>query len=196
MAAIRVLVIEGEPTLARLLERMLELAPIAFRVTVADTLRQAQELLSNKPFNLILTVLDLPDEKGLRTLEVLRSTESTLPIVVLTGRVGPDLELRAISLGAQFCLPKSEVNTQSLLNAMLRAVRDSRPRSPSISDDDAARLLGELEESIVAIKEALAILDIVRDDSPQQDAVHAIRSHIGTMQKKIGTYRRPERRLS
>ncbi|MCA9143560.1 MAG: hypothetical protein KDB05_12270, partial [Planctomycetales bacterium] len=75
-------------------------------------------------------------------------------------------------------------------DAMHQAVRISRETKPLIKDRQVDRLLADLEENIIAVKNAIAILDNQLRDSQQQDAVHTIRSHIGKMQDKIGDYRR------
>ena len=190
MAIIRVLLIEDDAAYARLLERMLALSPVGFHVTIADRLTAALSELYKGRFNLILTDLNLPDIQGLDTIEAIRSAEPALPIIVLTAIGDAELEHQAISYGAQLCLRKSDIDTKILLDAMHQAVRLSRQLTPPTKDRQVDRLLTELDENIVAIKNALATLDNKQRDSQQQDAVHTIRSHIGSMQDKISGYRR------
>lgn len=198
MSAIRVLLIEDDPAYVRLIERMLDLSPVGFDVTVADRLTTAMSELYKGRFNLILTDLNLPDIKGLDTLDALRSAESSLPVIVLTGMEDQELEKQAISKGAQLCLRKSEINTKALLDAMHQAVRLSRPSVPQSSVPQSTnrrvnRLLAELEENLVAVKNAIETLEAKLNDPQQQEAVHTIRSHVNKMQEKIVDHRRLER---
>jgi DNA-binding response OmpR family regulator len=193
MAVIRVLLIEDDSAFVSLLERMLDMSPVGFHVTVADRLTAALSELYKGRFNLILTDLNLPDIRGLDTIEAIRSTEPALPIIVLTALEDAALEEQVISCGAQLCLRKSEIDTKALLDAMHKAVRLSRQATPPTKDRQVEHLLAELEENIVAVKNALALLDNKQRDSQQQDAVHTIRSHIGSMQEKISKYRRLDR---
>ena len=193
MSVIRVLLIEDDSAYARLLERMLALSPVGFHVTVADRLTTALSELYKGRFNLILTDLNLPDIRGLDTVEAIRAAESALPIIVLTALEDEALEQQAISCGAQLCLRKSEIDTKTLLDAMHKAVRLSRQATPPTKDRQVERLLAELEENIVAVKHAIALLDNKQRNSQQQDAVHSIRSHIGSMQEKISNHRRLDR---
>ncbi|MEX0818695.1 MAG: response regulator [Pirellulaceae bacterium] len=197
MAAIRVLLIEDDPAYVRLIERMLDLSPVGFDVTVADRLTMAMSELYKGRFNLIMTDLNLPDIKGLDTLDALRSAESSLPVIVLTGMEDQELEKQAISKGAQLCLRKSEINTKTLLDAMHQAVRLSRPSVPQSNvppskDRRVNRLLAELEENLVAVKNAIETLEAKQNDPQQQEAVHTIRSHVNKMQEKIVDHRRLE----
>ncbi|MDA1053851.1 MAG: response regulator [Planctomycetota bacterium] len=193
MAAIRVLLIEDDPAYVRLIEGMLASSPVGFHVTVANRLTAALSELYRSRFNLILTDLNLPDIRGVDTIVAVRSAESALPIIVLTGLEDADLEEEVLSRGAQLCLRKSAVDTKTLLDAMHQAVRISRQRLPPSKGRQVDRLLTELEGNIIAVKNAVALLDNKQRDSQEQDAVHTIRSHIGKMQDKISSYRRLDR---
>ena len=193
MADIRILLIEDDSTYAKLLGRMLALSPVGFHVVVAHRLTAALSELYKNRFNLILTDLNLPDITGIDTIEALRSAESSLPIIVLTAMEDAALESQAIAAGAQICLRKSDIDTKRLLDAMHQAVRISRQSKPPEMDRQVKRLLSKLEESIVAIKSAIAILENKQRETPQQDAVETIRSHMGKMQDRIGSFRRRER---
>ncbi len=200
MAEIRILLIEDDPAYARLIERMLGMSPVGFHVTVADRLTSALSELYKGRFNLILTDLNLPDISGLDTIDALRSVEKSLPIIVLTGNEEEGITQQAVKCGAQLCLRKADIETKTLLDAMHQAVRISRDSSPSNTDKappstakTTERLLADLEENIVAVKAALAVLDNDQLPVTSRDAVHTIRSHIGKMQTKIGGYRRGDR---
>jgi two-component system, cell cycle sensor histidine kinase and response regulator CckA len=193
MATIRVLLIEDDQAYARLIARMLRLAPIEFDVTVADRLTMALGELYKSRFNLILMDLNLPDITGLDTIDVIRSAEANLPIVALTGEEDAEIEERVIERGAQICLRKSDLKTKKLLDAMHEAVQLSRKDISPTVDRKVDRFLSELEENIIAVKNAVSVLEGKQRDVPQRDAVHTIRSHIGKMQDKIGGFRREKR---
>jgi DNA-binding response OmpR family regulator len=193
VAVIRVLLIEHDPSCAQLIERMLALSPIGFKITVSGTLKAAKTLLKESRFNLIVANLNSPDTKGLETVEAVRSAESSLPLVVLTGPEDVNLEPQAITRGAQFCLCRSEIGTKSLLSAMHQAVRNSRQTALSINDKQVNELLAQLEEDIAALKDALNSLEDEQRDTQDQEALQLIRSRIGNMHHKIDMFRQLQR---
>lgn len=72
---------------------------------------EAFRRLHDRPWDVVLLDLDLPDGRGLHTLEGLVAAYPQLAIVVVTGFGGndPDLALEALRLGAQDFIAQSEI---------------------------------------------------------------------------------------
>jgi hypothetical protein len=118
----RVLLVEDDPAYARLIAT--ELDGTGIELHQAGTLQAAREALLARRFDAVVLDLELPDSRGLQTVERLHQAEPTLPIVVLTADGGDDLSALAMQRGAQDFLRKNEVDSRMLA----RAVQYARER--------------------------------------------------------------------
>jgi DNA-binding response OmpR family regulator len=134
--AIRVLVVEDNPTDVLLLEDVLtnEPAPL-FGVTVAGSLGECMRRLQAQEFDVVLLDLTLPDSNGLHTLREVRGAFPQVPVVVMTGLENEGLGLRAMEAGAQDYLQKGYVQTP-LLGAFIRYALERHQRQASIQAAD------------------------------------------------------------
>lgn len=94
----RVLVVEDEPVILRLLEETLA-GDGADVVAVRDA-DSALLALSEDHFDVVLVDLLLPGQPGWRVLEQLRSRRDPSPVVVVSARATPTNQTRAFDLGA------------------------------------------------------------------------------------------------
>src|SRR5580698_10769980 len=83
-----VLVVDDEPAVARMTERLL--GRKGYRVTVAHGGREAIELARVHSFDAIVSDLDMPDVDGRALLRAIRKSNLDVPFVFLTGN--PDLQ--------------------------------------------------------------------------------------------------------
>jgi two-component system sensor kinase FixL len=98
--------------------------PGQFKVDEAGTLSEAIELLSNGTYNIILLDLNLPDSRGIETVQDTKNVDSEASIVVLTGLDDEDMGLQAIRSGADDYLVKG----RSLEHMLVRTIRYSLER--------------------------------------------------------------------
>lgn len=118
MDATRLLIVEDNATDAKLYQHMLNANPRRlYQATIATRLGDGLRLLSDRPFQIALLDLNLPDSRGLATLENLLKA-ATLPVVVLTGLEDEQVARDALRLGAQDYLLKDKVNAERLDNAL------------------------------------------------------------------------------
>ena len=123
----QVLLIEDNPGDARLLQEMLAEAPPApFRLTCADRLSRAMEVLSSQKIELLLLDLSLPDSHGLETFAKVYAHSPKVPIIVLTGNDSPANRARSLAggAGAYLCKP---VDDDVLLRTIRRLIDESPP---------------------------------------------------------------------
>ena len=114
---IRILIVEDESKLAKLLKEYLQ--GEGFQVELAGTLAAAKEKLAFEP-ELIILDLTLPDGNGLDLLRQIRSTGSELPIIALTARVAELERVLGLELGADDYVTKP-FSARELL-ARIRAI--------------------------------------------------------------------------
>lgn len=99
----RILYIEDDPIIAELVKR----ACREFDVGVVTSLAGARYCLSQTHFDILLVDLNLPDSKGMDTVESLRPY--CLPIVVLTGDKTPEYEQRCLDIGINDFMVKTDI---------------------------------------------------------------------------------------
>jgi two-component system response regulator PilR (NtrC family) len=77
-----VLVIDDEEIIREALEALLVVE--GFRVATAATGQQGLDALANRPFDVVLLDLMLPDKNGLEVLEDIRRIDDELPVIMIT----------------------------------------------------------------------------------------------------------------
>ena len=110
----RILVVEDDAPLARLLAS--GLAAESFAVDLVHDGEAAAKALESAEHSLVMLDLNLPKMDGLSVLQLVRSTQPLLPVLVLTGRSRTEDMVKALDLGADDCLLKPF----SLLELMAR----------------------------------------------------------------------------
>jgi len=147
---VRILMIEDNPGDALLLRDSLEQAyPGLHSVAIAGNLDAAKGLLSGGAYDVILLDLMLPESRGLATLDRLRETCDTTPIVVMTGITDEDAAMEAVAHGAQDYLVKGRADGHSLARAIRYAIDRSRMERD-------LRVLNETLEQRVTERTAIA----------------------------------------
>ncbi len=114
----RILLIEDVVVTAGIVMAYLDAAPDAVLAESVGSLGAALERIANSAFDLIMADLNLPDSKGLATLDRLTHATDRL-IIVLTSEDDPRLREAAIAHGAYDFLQKDQLN-RSTLNQLVR----------------------------------------------------------------------------
>ncbi|WP_160032947.1 response regulator transcription factor [Paenibacillus sp. An7] len=141
----RLLVIEDEPTLARLLSY--NLTQEGHDVTVEDHGTSGYERASSQEFDLILLDIMLPGMNGLEVLSKLRSTGVKTPIIILTAKNGENEVVQGLKLGADDYITKPFGVSELLarVDAVLRRVSGIEEQPVPDEEDGSRIVLGELE---------------------------------------------------
>ncbi|MGC1345935.1 MAG: response regulator transcription factor [Methyloceanibacter sp.] len=96
-APLKVLVIDDEPPIRKLLRMGLETQ--GYQTLDASNAKAALELMSDKP-DLVILDLGLPDMEGLELLRQIRARREDLPVVVLSSRGDEAAKVAALDQGA------------------------------------------------------------------------------------------------
>jgi len=118
-AALKVLVIDDEPPIRKLLK--MGLSTQGYQILEATNGKIALELLTQNP-DLIILDLGLPDIQGHELLRTIRSRNESVPIVVLSSRGDEAGKVQALDLGADDYLTKP-FGMEELLARMRAALR-------------------------------------------------------------------------
>ncbi len=115
----RVLVIDDEPHIRRLLRTALARGP--YDVTEAETAAEALEILSRIDPDVVLLDLGLPDRDGLELVPVIRM-RTTATLLVVSARDATEQKVTALDLGADDYVTKP-FDTDELLARVRTALR-------------------------------------------------------------------------
>jgi two-component system OmpR family response regulator len=100
----RLLVVDDEPFLRDAVAA--SLAFLGFQVTTADTGTEALRLARERPFDLAVLDVMLPDTNGFEVVRRLRRDGSRLPVIFLTARDTQDDKVTGLTLGGDDYLTK------------------------------------------------------------------------------------------
>ncbi len=114
----RVLIIDDEPAVLRVLGLLLERN--GFAVASASNGREGLTLLAEKGFDVVLTDIIMPELSGVDFLKELRQHDLDVPVILMTAGATLDSALDAIEYGAQQYLLKP-VEPEALVHAVGRA---------------------------------------------------------------------------
>ena len=129
---IQILLIEDNPIDIDLIDAMLTQGMTQpYDFVSQNTLANALALLGQKPFDLIITDLNLPDSQGLDTFTKLHNHSSTVPIIVLTGIDDKNVAVESVQSGAQDFIEKGELTGSQLVQSILYSISRKRAEGQS-----------------------------------------------------------------
>ncbi len=106
------LLIEDNPADARLLRELFNEGGTDFiELEHVDCMGEAERVLSEREFDIVVLDLGLPDAHGLAAVQRVHKAAPRVPLVVLTGRDDESLAAQALQEGAQDYLFKSQITT-------------------------------------------------------------------------------------
>src|SRR3984893_2057457 len=130
----RILVAEDDAPLADFLRQ--RLVQEKFAVQLVSNGTEAQRLVANQAFDLVILDLNLPGAAGLDVLRNIRSRKPDLPVMVVTGSSMVEERVRGLDAGADDYVAKPFAFAE--LAARIRAVlrRGNRPAHAVLSVED------------------------------------------------------------
>lgn len=114
----KVLVVDDEEHIREILKETLESEDMS--VATASNGQEALEILSREAFDLLLLDIKMPFRDGLSVLREVRQTDSSLPVIVITGMASHEEMEEAKSYGGCKCIRKP-----FHIKALMAEVRDS-----------------------------------------------------------------------
>jgi diguanylate cyclase (GGDEF)-like protein/PAS domain S-box-containing protein len=146
--AIRILLLEDDPHYAELAQRYLQAAARASaNIECAGTLAAALERIARGSFDLVVADLDLPDSRGLATVQALTASGHH-PVIVLTGNEEPGLRERVMEAGAYDFLAKNRLDNAALERVVRLAATQARSFRSLRESEERFRALTELSSDI------------------------------------------------
>jgi two-component system cell cycle response regulator CtrA len=127
--AMRVLLIEDDPTIAQSIELMLKSESFNFYTT--DRGEEGVDLGKLYDYDIILLDLNLPDMSGYEVLRSLRVSKVKTPILILTGLGGIEDKVRGLGFGADDYMTKP-FHKDELVARIHAIVRRSKGHAQSV----------------------------------------------------------------
>jgi len=122
----KILIIEDEPRLARLLKQGLE--EQGFVVDLALDGSEGQYQVEQYPYDALVLDLMLPERDGLSILKTLRENGNDVPVLIVTARGDVEDRIKGLNLGADDYLAKP-FDLEELVARLRALIRRSRGKS-------------------------------------------------------------------
>jgi EAL domain-containing protein (putative c-di-GMP-specific phosphodiesterase class I) len=116
----RVLLVDDEPDILRVLRRSLE--KVGYVVETASDGSEASRRLAESAFEVVVSDISMPGMNGIDLLQVVRQRDLDLPVVLMTGSPAVETAARAIQLGVLAYLIKP-VDPQEMIATIERAIQ-------------------------------------------------------------------------
>ncbi len=150
---LKILLVEDDQEFAGILKvRLRKETNPPLEITNVSTLQQAVTALAERPWDLVLLDLMLPDSSGIQTFASVRAQARHTPVVIMSGLDSDSLAIDAVRKGAEDYLVKGEINSRLLLRVLHHAIDRHRIK------EKLASVTGRLRETNLRL-EKMALLD-------------------------------------
>ncbi len=138
-----ILIVDDEPAIRLTLETGLSLK--GFRVTSAESGREASALLQKQRFNAVLCDLLMPDGDGLSVVKTIGELAEDLPVILMTAQGSVETAFESIGMGANDFIAKPfEI---SAVAALLKRHLEARREKQKNADVNSENLTDEFSKS-------------------------------------------------
>jgi len=151
----KILLIEDEEPIRRVLTRILTAQNTDFDITEAEDGKMGFDLLSKGNFDLVLCDIKMPKMDGIEVLKKSKEVGLILPFIMLTGHGNVDTAVDAMKHGAYDFISKPP-DLNRLLNSISHALENKSLRKEN------KILKRKVEQKYKIIGESKAILDVIQ----------------------------------
>jgi len=168
MSKSSILVVDDEAEIREGLEALL--SSEGYGVACVETGEAGLAKLEERPFDLLLLDVSLPDRNGLELLREIRHRDPYLSIVLITAYGSIDMARAAFKSGAQDYITKPWSNDE-LLAQVAQAVEGRRLREENLQLKRALKQRYNFPNIIGKSDKMLAVLDLVSQVAPSRSTV-------------------------
>jgi DNA-binding NtrC family response regulator len=176
MENLTILVVDDDPVIRRLLEQ--RLVKQHYQVAVAGNGVQAEALLRERPFDVVLTDLMMPGGVGgIEVLEIAKKLHPHSEVVLITAHSSVGTAVEAMKKGAADYLEKP-INFDELflrldkianLKSILRSAQDLE-QAMTVTETAASQTIQDLEMAVARKQQAIdAVEDLLADRAIPED---------------------------
>jgi len=163
-----ILVIDDEAEIREGLELLLKTE--GYQVTMADTGQSGLARLGERPYDLLLLDVSLPDRNGIELLKDIRRQNPNLPIVLITAYGSIEMARAAFKSGAMDYITKPWSNDE-LLAQVAQAVESHRLREENVQLKRALKQRFNFPNIIGKSEKMLTLFDLVAQVAPSRSTV-------------------------
>ncbi|MGA9884097.1 MAG: sigma-54 dependent transcriptional regulator [Candidatus Acidiferrales bacterium] len=163
-----ILVVDDELEIREGLEALLKSE--GFDVTLAETAEAGLRKLEDKPYDLTLLDVSLPDRNGLDMLREIRRRDPNLSVILITAFGSIDMARAAFKSGAHDYITKPWSNDELVTQVSL-AIEGRRLREENVQLKRALKQRYNFPNIIGKSDKMLAVLDLVTQVAPSRSTV-------------------------
>ncbi|MGZ8378531.1 MAG: response regulator transcription factor [Gemmatirosa sp.] len=212
----RVLIIEDDRVLARLVERALGEA--GYAVDVTRSAEEGRDRAMTSTYDAVLLDLELPDRNGLEVVRSLRREGHDVPVLIMTGRDDDQDIVRGLDAGADDYLlkPVSPEVLKARLRAAVRRGGSARARDQLVVGELALNRLARtvhgaghgisltpkefamLEHLMLRVEEVISRSELLEHvwNMKFDPGSNVVDAHVARLRQKLRGVTRPEIRTS
>ena len=171
----KILIIEDEEPIRRVLVRILSDEDSSFEIQEASDGKKGIDLIKKEPFDLVLCDIKMPKIDGIELLQRTRKTNSSLPFIMLTGHGNIETAVESMKLGAYDFISKPPD-----LNRLINSVRNALEKKELVTENKLLRQKVAKKYEIIGKSKPIMEIHSMVDKVAQTEARVLITGESGT----------------
>ena len=171
----KILIIEDEESIRRVLVRILNEEDSNFEIYEASDGKKGLESISKENFDLVLCDIKMPKIDGIELLQRTRKKNSSLPFIMLTGHGNVETAVESMKLGAYDFISKPPD-----LNRLLTSVRNALEKKELVTENKILRKKVAKRYQIIGESKSIKTIHELIDKVAQSEARVLITGESGT----------------
>ena len=171
----KILIIEDEEPIRRVLVRILKEEDDNFVIHEASDGKLGLDLLNNESFDLVLCDIKMPKVDGIDLLQRTRKNNSTIPFIMLTGHGNIETAVESMKLGAYDFISKPPD-----LNRLINSVRNALEKKELVLENKILRKKVAKKYEIIGNSKAIVEIHAMIDKVSKTEARVLITGESGT----------------
>ena len=171
----KILIIEDEEPIRRVLVRILNEEDSNFEIYQASDGKKGLDLIKKESFDLVLCDIKMPKVDGIELLQRTRKTNLILPFIMLTGHGNIETAVESMKLGAYDFISKPPD-----LNRLINSVRNALEKKELVTENKILRQKVAKKYEIIGNSKSVMEIHAVIDKVAQTEARVLITGESGT----------------
>ena len=171
----KILIIEDEEPIRRVLVRILADEDSSFEIHEASDGKKGLDLIKNDSYDLVLCDIKMPKVDGIELLQRTRKTNSTIPFIMLTGHGNIETAVESMKLGAYDFISKPPD-----LNRLINSVRNALEKKELIAENKILRKKVAKKYEIIGNSKSIMEIHAMIDKVANTEARVLITGESGT----------------
>ena len=171
----KILIIEDEESIRRVLVRILNEEDSNFEIHEASDGKKGLESISKENFDLVLCDIKMPKIDGIELLERTRKNNSSLPFIMLTGHGNIETAVESMKIGAYDFISKPPD-----LNRLITSVRNALEKKELVTENKILRKKVAKRYQIIGESKSIKRIHELIDKVAQSEARVLITGESGT----------------